>query len=238
MVKNERHQVSCEDILVNEYSTMSGYPCKPRREKTSINISSIQSIGRSDPCILSSLGDEDSGLNEINSLGRKSVDSGVVGSQLSHVDQIDLEHFKEDSDMEGNSLQARDNHHLRKCENCEVLKRHLLCKEEELQQLKEGHQRLQQVVSEKGAELNHALRKAESNARELKRVRQKYAEMKKKEKSTKDLCEISRNNENNKEDVVKSYHKIDQPKKEDINSDFDENTTFSNIFVKSIDDES
>ena len=81
-------QLSCENILSPEYCTMSGYTSKTRRATSSINSRSILRTGASDPCILSSLGEENSELNEISSFGGKSVDSGVPGSQLSHVDQV------------------------------------------------------------------------------------------------------------------------------------------------------
>ena len=140
--------------------------------------------------------------------------------------------------MEGNSFWAKDEHLSRSCKDCEILRNQYQCKVNELNQLREGHQRLQQVVSEKGAELNFALRKADSNARELKRIRQKYTELKKKEKSKRDSREANKEKENNQENVSKRNFIINQLHKEETNSEFDENTTFSNIFVKSIDEES
>ena len=52
------------------------------------------------------------------------------------------------------------------CKNCKTLQNQFCYKQQELLHLKEGHRRLQQVLAEKGAELSHAIRRAEINERE------------------------------------------------------------------------
>ena len=45
--------------------------------------------------------------------------------------------------------------------------------------LKQGHHRLQQALAEKGSELSHAIRRAETKERELRKLKMKSQESKK-----------------------------------------------------------
>ena len=58
--------------------------------------------------------------------------------------------------------------------------------EAELENLKKSHGKLQQVLSEKGSELSHAVRKAEAYQRELKTLRHKLDDMRTKRQKSKD----------------------------------------------------
>ena len=78
------------------------------------------------------------------------------------------------------------------CQNCKILQKQIYYKQQEFLHLKDGHRRLQQVLAEKGAELSHAIRRAEINEREMRKLKLRLHESKTKESKAK-LAEKSRN---------------------------------------------
>ena len=67
------------------------------------------------------------------------------------------------------------------CQNCKILQKQIYYKQQEFLHLKDGHRRLQQVLAEKGAELSHAIRRAEINEREMRKIKLRLHESKTKE---------------------------------------------------------
>ena len=67
------------------------------------------------------------------------------------------------------------------CKNCKIFQKQFSYKQQEFSYLKQGHLRLQQVLAEKGSELSHAIRRAETNERELRKFKLRIQQSKKSE---------------------------------------------------------
>ena len=129
-------------------------------------------------------------------------------------------------------------------------------KHQELLHLKHGHHRLQQVLTEKGSELSHTIRRAEKNERDLRKFKLTLQESKKldlprtadkKNKKSTLSNEIKNSNTAHKEEIQykanRNHNNCDM--REDSGSDlmdFKQNNNtrkgskFSEIYVQTIDD--